>query len=287
MQKRRTFPLKSFVLGAITFLAVGASACTIVFASRNCRVLAGGNEDHDNKPKFASHYIRFQPAIPEKMALGYVAFGYKTNPFSDESAMNEAGLFYDFNALDTLETPREGKPKGKFSTISQMLTTCKTVAEAVTFLESVGLSHMSSAQILIGDATGASAILERHATTWRAKNRDFQIGTNFRTSATPEPKITCDRYKRCNTTLSANQPITIPGMASILSNTTANIPQTITWYSLICDLKNKDVYLSIKGDFTKTIHLNLPAELKKGARRLDMEELVTNSSKHVDLTKSN
>lgn len=286
MPALRSFPIKTAILGGFFLLAAGASACTIVFAARGGNVFAAGNEDDDNKPQFASHYIRFEPANKDKGTLGFVAFGYKSNPFSDESAMNEAGLFYDFNALDTLDKPREGKPKGKLNTVNQMLVTCKTVAEAVTFLESVDLPQMSSAQILIGDATGASAIVERHATTWRAKNRDFQVGTNFRTSTTPEPKITCDRYKLCSTTLASKKPIALTDMASMLRKTAATNSETMTWYSLVCDLKNMDVYLSLKGDFSRTIKFNLASELKNGARRIDMEEFVTKSANHLDWSRA-
>lgn len=283
MPALRSFPTKTAILGGALLLTAGASACTIVFAARGGNVFAAGNEDESNKPQFASHYIRFEPANKVKGTLGFVAFGYKSNPFSDESAMNEAGLFYDFNALDTLDKPRDGKPKGKLNTVNQMLVTCKTVAEAVKFLESVDLPQMSSAQILIGDATGTSAIVERHATTWRAKNRDFQIGTNFRTSTTPETKITCDRYKLCAATLSRNKPIALTDMASMLRKTAASNSETMTWYSLVCDLKKKDVYLSLKGDFAKTIKFNLQTELRKGQKRLDMEQFVSEAGSYIDL----
>ncbi len=282
MQIPRSFPFKAAILGTSILLAAGASACTIIFAFRGGSVFAAGNEDEVIRAQLASHFVRFEPANKEKGTLGFVAFGYKNNPFSDESAMNEAGLFYDFNALDPLQTPREGKPKGGFSTINQMLVKCKTVAEAVSFLESVDLPQMSAAQLLLGDATGASAIVERHATTWRAKNQDFQIGTNFRTSTTPESKITCERFKLCNTTLSSKQPISLIDMATMLRKTAAVAHGITTWYSLVCDLKKGDIYLSVKGDFSKTIKLNLHTELKMGSRRVDMEELVATAKTHLD-----
>ncbi len=277
MQIPRSFPFKAAILGTSILLTAGASACTIIFAFRGGSVFAAGNEDEVIRPQLASHYVRFEPANKEKGTLGY-----KNNPFSDESAMNEAGLFYDFNALEPLQTPREGKPKGSFSTINQMLVKCKTVAEAVSFLESVDLPQISGAQLLIGDATGASAIVERHATTWRAKNQDFQIGTNFRTSTTPESKITCERFKLCNATLSAKQSVSLIDMAAMLRKTAAAAHGIRTWYSLVCDLKKGDVYLSVKGDFSKTIKLNLQTELKMGSRRLDMEELVATAKTHLD-----
>ena len=211
--------------------------------------------------------------------LGYVSFGYKSNPFSDESAMNEAGLFYDFNALDKLDVARSGKPKGKFNTINEMLTTCRTVEQAVKFLETVDLPFLSSAQMVIGDANGASAIVERHVTTWRSKGSDFQIGTNFRTSETPIEKITCNRFKACNLELGMNQPLGLQSVVDLL-NTTKAAPKsgTQTWYSLVCDLKRQRVNLYRKGDFAHTTSFLLGNELRKGARKTDMDEFIAAQS---------
>lgn len=274
------------ILGACCIVANGP-ACTIIITARAGNVFAAGNEDDDNKQHLASHYIRFAPANKEKRTLGFVAFGYKNNPFSDESAMNEAGLFYDFDALDPLDKPRKDKPTGKFNAVNEMLISCRTVAEAVKYLESVDLPQMSSAQLVIGDATGASAIVERHTTTWRAKARDYQIGTNFRTSTTPENAVTCDRYLLCNTFLAAKKRISISNIASLLKQTSTSNSQTKTWYSVICDLKKKDIYLNVQSDFAKTIRFNLATELKKGPQRLDMEDFVAKSSHFLDWSKIN
>ncbi len=260
-------------------LAMASSACTIFIVSRGGQVFAAGNEDEDNVEKNSKHYVRFVPANKVGAKLGYVSFGYKRNPFSDESAMNEAGLFYDFNALDKLDVARPGKPKGKFNAINEMLTSCRTVDEAVKFLEKVDLPFLSSAQMVLGDASGASAIVERHTTTWRSKGSDFQIGTNFRTSVTPLEKITCNRFKACNLELEMNRPVGISSVEDLL-NTTKALPKsgTQTWYSLVCDLKLRQVNLYRKGDFLHKSSFLLSEELRKGARKLDMDEFIAAQS---------
>ena len=271
--------MKAFLVISGLILSGPISACTIFIVARGGQVFAAGNEDEDNVEKNSKHYVRFVPANKEKATLGYVSFGYKRNPFSDESAMNEAGLFYDFNALDKLDVARPGKPKGKFNTINEMLTSCRTVAEAVNYIEKVDLPFLSSAQMVIGDATGASAIVERHITTWRSKGSDFQIGTNFRTSTTPDDKITCDRFKACNLELGMNQPLGVSSIAALL-NTTRAAPKsgTQTWYSLVCDLKQQRVNVYRKGDFAHTTSFLLADELKKGARKTDMDEFISAQS---------
>jgi hypothetical protein len=68
----------------------------------------------------------------------------------------------------------------------------------------------------------------------------------------------------------------------MLRKTAASAHVILTWYSLVCDLKKGVIYLSVKGDFSKTIKLNLQTELKMGPRRLDMEELVATATTHLD-----
>jgi len=246
-----------------------------MIVARAGHVFAAANEDDENKVELSQHYVRFVPPSKEKGTLGFVAFGYKNNPFSDESAMNEAGLFYDFDALDKLDKPREGKPKGKFNAINEMLTHCHTVKEAMQFLEGFDLPNLSSAQMVIGDATGASAIFERQATTWRPKKVDYQIGTNFRTSTTPTSQITCDRFKLCDANLVKKKRVTVDSLAGLLNSTKATGANgSMTWYSLVCDLKSRQIHLYRKGDFTHATTFSLDEELKKGQRKLDMDEFI-------------
>lgn len=268
--------MKPLVTLAGILFAGAAFPCTIMIVSRGGNVFAAANEDEDNRPDKSSHYIRFVPANREKSALGYVAFGYKSNPFSDESAMNEAGLFYDFNALDKLDKPREGRPKGKFNAVNEMLTQCRTVKQAVEFLESVDLPYMSSAQMVLGDASGTSAIVERQATTWRKRKVDFQIGTNFRTSTTPPEAITCDRFKLCSVELSKRSRVSKSSLAELLRRTSADGTRTSkTWYSMVCDLKRLKVTLYYQGDFARGATFDLLSEIKSGPRKLDMSAFVS------------
>jgi hypothetical protein len=259
---------------ALMMTCAAAEPCTIVILARKGQVYAAGNEDESNQPELSRHTVRFVPGNAEKKTLGYVAFGYKNNPFSDESGLNEAGLFYDFNALDKLDAPRAGMPKGKFNAIKEMLSTCRTVREAVKYLESYDLPYMSTSQIVIGDASGASAIVERQATTLRARGVDYQIGTNFRTSTTPKTAITCNRYQHCDQILAKKNNSGFSIVQNLLQSTSANSATTKTWYSVICDLKKREVHLFIRGDFTKQFQFSLKDELTKGVRTLDMDEFV-------------
>lgn len=237
-------------------------------------MLAGANEDYAIGPPNDKHWVRFVPA-PAKDKLGYVGFGYHFSPIFEQAAMNEAGLFYDYNALARLETPNTGKPTGGLLQLRTMITSCHTVEQAVAYLTQFDFPAFSTGQMVIGDATGASAILERHTVTRRPATTDFQIGTNFRTSTTPKTEITCWRYKTCEAGLLKRDPVTVESVRALLA---ASMPPkgggSISWYTTVADLKAGIVHLFRKGDFSRVAHLRLKEELAKPARTLDMDDLM-------------
>lgn len=270
--------VRSLLALLLGIASAAASACTIFVVARGAQVLVGANEDYGDEPKFRNHYVRFVPGNSATKKLGFVAFGYSSMPLADQAAMNEAGLFYDYNALPKLLTPRSGKPKGNQSKIYEMLTTCHTVKEAVAFIEQFDLEYFSEGQMVLADATGDSAIVERHTTTWRSLNFDFQIGTNFRTSSTPKTEIVCWRYAECQRTLSARSTVTIESLRALLERTMPKPGQGVTWYSMVCDLKSRQVNLFRKGDFSAVVRLDLNRELQT-PQYVDMEDLFNRKAK--------
>lgn len=266
------------VLVGLAAACASAWPCTIFVVARNGLVFAGANEDYTLGERFEKHWVRFVPA-KEKGQLGYVGFGYNFSPIVDQAAVNEAGLFYDYNALAKLDRPNEGKPKGGILHLQKMIATCRTVKEAVAYLRQYDFPFMSAAQMVLGDATGASAILERHTVTWRTPGADFQIGTNFRTSATPKTEITCGRYKACDASLSRAQAVSVESVRAILERTAAKGGGALSWYTTLCDLKSGIVHLFRKADFKSVATLDVKAELKKGARTVDMDDLMKASAK--------
>ena len=279
--------MRGACLVGVLFLVAHSPACTIMLIAKNGKVLAGANEDDDNVAELANHYVRFSP--PKPGALGYVSFGYARNPLSDESAMNEAGLFYDFAVTDEQLVTRLGLPKSNFATINSMLTKCKTVDEALAFLERFDLVNLRTVQMLIGDATGASAIIERATTTRRTARNEFQIATNVQCSSLVSGKSICPRLLSCTTQLSELRQPTTPKIADVLRSVAADgTSGSKTWYSVVCDLKTRKVDLYRKGNFRKSFRFDLQQELKRGARTVDMDEFIANkiSTKATKLTEN-
>jgi hypothetical protein len=225
-----------------------------------------------NSAPWDKHWIRFHPRNAGQ-PLGFVTFGYDESPLIAQAAVNEAGLFFDFNALPAKHEGPEGKPEGSVDLLVRMMGTCRTVAAAVELLQNWDLKWMSAAQMVLGDATGASAIFERNAVTYRGP-ADYQIGTNFRTSDTPVEKITCWRYKTCDAALGKKQPVSVDSVRALLEQTMPKGKETITWYSTLCDLKSQRIFLFRKGEFSKVVTLNLGDELAVGDRKIDMDTLM-------------
>jgi hypothetical protein len=268
------------VLAAFFFLALfasPASPCTIFVVERNGVVIAGANEDNSAAEKFAEHWVRFFPA-EEQDELGYVSFGYDYSPLVDQASLNEAGLFYDYNALPAHDGVNRGAEPADILKIKEMLKTCRTVDEALEFMALYDFAGMAKAQMVIGDATGASAIVERHTVTKRDPGTDYQIGTNFRTSTTPGNAITCWRYKLCNKGLSKKEPVSIESVRGLLEDSMPNGRGSVSWYTSVCDLKAAKIHLFRKGDFSKSVIIDLKKELDSGKREIDMDELMASAA---------
>lgn len=261
-------PIAIFAVAAFTATAL---PCTIFVVARGGQVLVAANEDMTNAAPYDKHWVGFNPA-KNTGELGFITFGYNAIPFTAQGGMNEAGLFFDYNALPNQDIGN-GKPKANIFLGEKILAQCKTVNEALKMIEQVDWAALSSGQMVIGDATGDSAIVERMAVTRRGK-LDYQIGTNFRTSTTPKSEITCWRYKKCGATLSAGKPVTLESVRQSMEATMPDTTDSKTWYTTICDLKAAQVLLFRKGDFKQVVKLDVKAELAQGQRRIDMDELM-------------
>lgn len=259
------------LLAAATAVAT-ARPCTIFFVNRGGQVLMGANEDMVNKAPWDKHWVQTVPARKEG-ELAYIGFGYNQAPFIAQAAMNEAGLFFDFNALPALDEGPKGKPVGSLLVDVEMLHTCRTVKEVVELFSKYDMVGFSTGQMVIGDATGDSAIIERNAITYRGK-LDYQIGTNFRTSTTKKEAIDCWRYKSCDATLSQGKSVTLEAMRQICQDTMPKTSEAISWWTTVCDLKAAKILLFRKGDFSKAVTIDMKTAIGKTTKRQDLDEFM-------------
>jgi hypothetical protein len=260
---RRALHTAGLVLSLLFLPAQVLQACTVFLVSGEGRVLAGNNEDYRNP--FTR--VWFVPA--KDGAYGRVCFGFD-NGFT-QGGMNEKGLFFDGLATAPLAVKRSGdKPRFKGNIMEAVLSRCATVKEALAFLDRYSLKGWERFQIFFGDATGDAAVVEGDEVI-RKKGR-FLLCTNFHLSRAQEKGITCSRYRIAQAKLRPRGPVDVALCRSVLAAVHQEGANP-TQYSNVYDLKNKLVYLYHFHNFENVVVLDLDAELKKGARALDIASL--------------
>lgn len=260
---------------ATTFLTPIACACTIFTHVSNESVWVGANEDVENIDTFADQWIWPRPA--KANMNGYFTIGFKAFPLAPQAGINDKGLFFDYNSVDPISPQPNGKPVAQFMMADKLMAECSTVEEAIAILDTYDLKGLASGQMFLVDAQGNSAIIEQRAVTYR-KNHDFQIGTNFRTSTTPENSIKCERYKTAYSALYEAKFVTEETILGILKATALN-EKFVTKYSIATDLKSGRLRLFLNGDpghsaWTGTVS----SVIGKGDKRINLKEFILEKS---------
>lgn len=260
---------------ATTLLAPITCACTIFTHVSNENVWVGANEDVENIDTFADQWIWPRPA--KANMNGYFTIGFKAFPLAPQAGINDKGLFFDYNALEPISAEPNGKPVAQFMMADKLMAECTTVKEAIAILDTFDLKGLAGGQMFLVDAHGNSAIIEQRAITYR-KSRDFQIGTNFRTSAIPENLITCERYKITYSSLSEATFVTEETILGILKATALN-EKFVTKYSIATELKSGRLRLFLNGNpghstWTGTVS----SVIDKGNKRINLKEFILEKS---------
>jgi len=180
--------------------------------------------------------------------------------------MNEHGLFFDYAALDPVI--KEFNEQGVFMYIEEIMETCRTVKEAVAFLEEHGYSF-NRAQLLLADATGNSVIVTPERIIRR--KGDYQIATNFN-ACSPEEKTSCRRYQHLEDGLAGAEKISTDLFRDLLQRVHVEGKNT-TLYSKVFDLKAKTVTVYNFHDFGRPVSINLAASLQEGFQMKEIHQL--------------
>ena len=230
-----------------------AFACTVISCSLKGEVFAAANED--DYIGFARMW--FNPPTAER--YGSVCFGLPD--LQAQAAMNEYGLFYDFTAQNIDPSKYHFKNTFKGDLFFELLGKCKTVNEALKFLEKYDYSN--SAQVLIADAQGNSVIINAGIKVLKTGN--YQINTNFDISKLKTGDYSCRRYDISQDALKDVKTLDVPFFRDMLSLTRQE-GKLSTIYSNIYDLKRGIIYVYNFHDFNKPYIIDLKKELTKGYR---------------------
>lgn len=256
-----------FLMFALFTLGLGclqARACTAVFVYAGDTVLAGNNEDA-SMPLSKVWVVSGETGKYGRLYLGYAGDA------TIQGGVNEKGLWFDsfsVEARPVAASPGERAFDGDLH--DKVMAECATVEEVVALLRRYSRNFLADNMLMVGDRTGASAIIEGNAVLPR--RGPYQIITNFRQSEHPDGSEVCGRYKIAEAMLKADPHVTVDRMRKILAAVHQEGP-VATVYSYICDLRNGKLYLYHFHNFENVVVLDVKQELAKGPHSRSLPEL--------------
>jgi hypothetical protein len=261
--------LKFAFLGLALANALHTNACTIFMANDGQNVWIGNNEDELQKTKYR---LWFYPA--KKYRYGYTIWTDLSlkglSYLNPQGGLNEHGLFMDFTAIDEIETINDSqKQDRKKEVVTDILKKCKTVEEALDYLNKYNLVKLKHAQLFIGDAGGDYATVTGGYIV-RKTNNCFAL-TNY--PINNGNKEACHRRDVVTNYLNFGTTFQLSDITNILEKSAQKFPYMYTTnVSMAVNLKTSTVYLYYKHDFTTVSTLILSEELKKGKHRKDIHK---------------
>ncbi len=261
-----------FLLFLVSFLLPGQSfACTIVSAiSRNGHVWNMNNEDG---PFRVANFINVFPKTAN--TYGYLTLSYFSpelgNGGSMQGGMNEAGLTFDFNAIERIKNvdPKKAFPEGDNAILPHILSTMSKVEEVIEFFQTYWFQNgFSDAQMHVADADGRFAIISASGIHLVEKGQPL-VSTNFDICGNAESS-SCWRYPIATTKISAS-PVDFDLMRSIALETAQK--NDATMYSNIQNLSTGEIWFFSKHDQGKLIHTNIQDLLSRGQKSYSFSDL--------------
>jgi len=258
------------------------NACTIFIANDGRNVWIGNNEDELQNTKYRMWFY------PSKNGnYGYTIwtdlnFGKLLNGFSylnPQGGVNEFGLFLDYTAIDEIKIVKNEKKKDrKKQVVTDILKKCKTVEDALTYLNKYNLVKLKYAQLFIGDASGNYVTVTGGYVVGKTDN-SFALSNYCINNGHKEA---CHRRDVATNYLNSNTTFQLNDILNILEKSTQKLPNNlISNYSMAVNLKTSTIYLYYKNDFTTVSTLTLSEELKKGKHYKDIQnyfpESITNT----------
>lgn len=221
-------------------------SCTIFCArDQHGQVWAGNNEDFYYFD--FTTWIRVRPKTDS--TLSFLYFGYANTPFP-QGGVNEAGLFYDGNAVEATPPKSEDNKipfpeNGEHAMLLFILGHCKTVPEAIELFRRYETPWMASAQINLADRQGNMGIVTADSAWLTAGN--FQVSTNYNLAHDDEDYKRCWRYPIAHSMLSSSEPDF--ELMTKICDSTSQRKGAITIYSNVHNLTTGEMWLYYSWDY--------------------------------------
>jgi len=176
--------------------------------------------------------------------------------FFTPDGMNECGLAVALAAMQRIKINVDENKKSIFITclVREILDHAKDIAEAVALCRKYNIfdsrESIVSHHLLISDPSGKSVIVEYNEGEWKVmpNKKPWQVITNSPLFNVPEAKrkSTCWRYKKaCDLLENINGEVDWKVGMDILKSVSVKGTQ----WSTICDMKNKEIYISLYRDY--------------------------------------
>lgn len=262
------------VLTGALLIPTAVLGCTIVSAvAEDGQVWNANNEDG---PAGVANFINVFPQS-ENAKYGYYTLSYfspeQGQGGSMQGGMNEAGLTFDFNAIDYVEafdpTRKKAFPAGDHAILPHILANMHSVQEVIKFFETYWFQDgFRGAQMHLADRQGRFAIISASGVKLVEKGQPL-VSTNFDICG-QEDGSSCWRYPIATarvTELGAS----LATMKTICRETTQK--NGATMYSNIQNLTTGEVWFSSKHDPNAAVRTSISDLLARGRKSYTFRDL--------------
>jgi len=259
------------------------SACTIFCGKdKKGHVWAGNNED--GYFNFKTYLNVFPKTVDTKYGYYTLSYDSPKNGANQnaQGGMNEAGLFFDYNALDAsgkqypikdLEK-KKSFPNGDHKIYEHLLGNFDRVEQVVAFFEEYWFDiGFNTVQMHLADKYGGYAMIGPSGSRI-LKNKKYQVSTNFSICANDET-YGCWRYPIAIEKLESN-PINFETFRDICQST-AQGDEVTTIYSNIQNLNTGELWFYYALDYDNPYRTTIAELLSKGRKSYHIPSLFENN----------
>ncbi len=232
----RRFFFRAWVLKLVLLSGLTGSACTIFVLVDSNHALFFNNEDWSN----TTSRVWFIPGGEGRFGGVYVGF----DDGWTQGGMNTEGLACDWVAgVNEKWEIKAGMKRARGNPSQRMLESCSTLQQAIDFFRSYYEPGFSSAEIMVGDRTGASAIIGAVDGELRVRKSTETRGFGY-------------GGRTLQNLLKERPAIALTNGVDILKSCSQR-GKYATKYSNVFDLRNGDIFLYPSGDLAGEVKLNL------------------------------
>lgn len=254
--------MKTTLLLLLLLWSSCSKACTIVSGTdRHGQTWAMNNEDFFHT---YANYVNVYPATG-KHTLGYLTLTFGAPDGSIQGGSNEAGVFFDMNALppQTYKLRKGRKPFPYGSMLVYLLQRCQSVPQFLALWDTYYLPDMGDVQLHIADKHGNLAIITPDTIVRATKQL---ASTNFNVCEAGPGKASCWRYPITQKLL-ASGGISQANLVKIAAATSWR-EFTTTLYTNIHNLTTGDIWFYLAEDYHTPWRTSMRALLQGGKRSL-------------------